>query len=90
MPTATYQIDISATSGLYSAVTMQPGTVMWSSIPERASRAIAPVCEPSQAYYWKYAWQRDEREALDELAAGQGRVFENADEAIRYLLSTDD
>ena len=44
----------------------------------------------SQAYYWKRAWQDAEREALEELAAGQGRVFPNAEAAIRYLLGPDD
>jgi len=49
-----------------------------------------PLTSIGQAYYWKHAWQQGERESLDELAAGKGRIFTNPADAVRYLLSTDE
>lgn len=39
-----------------------------------------------QLYYWSSRWQSDEQETLDELARGQGRRFESARDAVRWLL----
>ena len=49
-----------------------------------------PVIPAGQEYYWTPEWQAGEREALAELAAGQGRTFDTVDDALRYLFSTDD
>jgi len=43
----------------------------------------------SQLYYWTTKWQRDEQEALAELARGEGRTFDTPQDAIRWLLSED-
>ncbi len=43
-----------------------------------------------QLYYWKRAWQVNERLAVAELARGEGREFESAADATRWLLSADD
>ena len=43
-----------------------------------------------QMYYWTWAWQVDERLAAAELARGEGREFESAADATRWLLSADE
>jgi hypothetical protein len=48
------------------------------------------VVPASQLYYWKRAWQADEQCAMAELARGEGREFESATDAIRWLLADDD
>jgi hypothetical protein len=54
------------------------------------SRTIPAAVDRGQAYYWSYVWQMGEQESRAELAAGQGKTFDNADDAIRWLLSDDD
>lgn len=44
----------------------------------------------NQLYYWKRAWQADEQRAVAELARGEGREFDSATDAIRWLLADDD
>jgi len=61
----------------------------WSDIPAGASESLPPVISRSQAYYWSVAWQMGEKEALQELARGEGRRFDDPTEAIRWLLSDD-
>lgn len=55
-----------------------------------ASRKVPPVTSRSQAYYWTHAWQRDEQDSLAARKVGDSVVFDNAQDAIRYLLSEDD
>jgi len=43
-----------------------------------------------QRYYWKRAWQVDERLAVAELARDEGREFESAADATRWLLSAEE
>ncbi len=39
-----------------------------------------------QAWFWSDAWQRGEREASDQLAAGEGTVFDDSDAFLDSLL----
>jgi hypothetical protein len=39
----------------------------------------------SQAYYWKNLWQQGEQESLADIAAGRVYVFDDIDEALRFL-----
>ena len=50
---------------------------------------MPPAIGEGQAYYWSRAWQRDQQESIAELIAGNGVSFDNAEEAIRWLLSSD-
>ncbi len=43
-----------------------------------------------QAYYWTREWQEGEAEALAELERGEGVVFEDPKEAVRWLNSDDE
>ena len=62
------------------------------------ARATTPVREggpplvipESQEYYWTAEWQAGEREALAEIAAGEGKRFQNARDAVHWLLSSED
>ncbi|MGH8933020.1 MAG: hypothetical protein ACRDZO_20945 [Egibacteraceae bacterium] len=57
--------------------------------PPRPSRI--PFSLPSsQLYYWTRRWQEDEAEAVDELARGEGHLFTDTAEALRWLLSDED
>lgn len=38
-----------------------------------------------QAYYWSDAWQSEERESLDAIAAGDSHLFESAEEVVKWL-----
>ncbi len=51
---------------------------------------MPPSISRSQLYYWSQKWRADEAESLAELAAGEGRRFENAQDAIRWLLSNEE
>jgi hypothetical protein len=50
----------------------------------------AVVVPESQRYYWTRAWQQNERVAVEEVARGKGRRFDNPADAIRWLLSSED
>lgn len=58
---------------------------------ERPAGSTLPAAIPeSQLFYWTSKWQADEAESICELDAGEGQTFDNADEAIRWLLDPDD
>jgi hypothetical protein len=82
-------IEINATTMSRASVRTDLASASWSSVPRDASRSVAPLTSHSQAYYWSHAWQADEAESLAALAAGEGRVFGDAQSAIRWLLSSE-
>lgn len=43
----------------------------------------------AQLYYWSAKWQADETETLMEIESGNAHHFDDADGAIRWLLSGD-
>lgn len=44
----------------------------------------------SQAYFWQALWQVDEERAERERDAGEGMVFDNAEDAISWLKQSKD
>jgi hypothetical protein len=42
-----------------------------------------------QLYYWTDEWQANEALAIEEIRTGKARVFDNADEAIKWLMSAE-
>jgi hypothetical protein len=46
--------------------------------------------DPDQAWYWTDAWQRKEREAEEDLAAGRYKTFDTMEEFLADLDSDDD
>jgi hypothetical protein len=78
---------------LASAVTPHPDLTGEShgNYERPASGTPFPASMPeSQLFYWTRKWQADEAESAVELAEGQGQTFDNADEAIRWLLDPND
>lgn len=61
-----------------------------SSLPYQVPTGVPLSIDAGQACYWSYAWRLGELESRAELAGGQGQTFRNAQEAIRWLLSTKD
>lgn len=45
--------------------------------------------QPDQGYYRTDEWQAAEKESLDALARGEGRVFATAQDAIEWLQDDD-
>ena len=43
----------------------------------------------SQAYFWQFDWQLDEEQAERERDSGQGMVFDDPEDAIRWLMEGD-
>ena len=41
--------------------------------------------EPDQTYFWTEEWQKGEREADEDIAAGRVQHFDSADDAITFL-----
>lgn len=58
-----------------------------SSAPEVAPRRTPLFVTRNEAYYWSREWQSDEAEALQELERGEGKVFHDPREAVRWLRS---
>ena len=61
-----------------------------SSTPEPRPRRVPLFVPRREAYYWTREWQDDEAEALKELERGEGRVFDDPKEAVRWLRSPED
>lgn len=67
------------------------GTAVSNMAPRPPTAGAMPSAIPrSQVYFWTSRWQRDEAAAIEELRNGLGRCFDDATEAIRWLLSDDD
>jgi hypothetical protein len=91
MPTATFRFAVGATQSSFMKRTFTHYVpASWSQMPERVTRAIPPLTDKSQAYFWSRAWQEGERAAEADIAAGRVRRFANAQAAARYLLSDED
>ena len=84
-------VDIASTEsveGVYLETRTDQTNV--SPMPCPVSHTIPPSIDRGQAIYWSYAWRAGEEETRKALAEGQGKTFPNAQEAIRWLLSSDD
>jgi hypothetical protein len=63
------------------------------SVATPSERRRIPLTIPSaQEYYWRYSWQRDERESLEGHDSGESVVFDSddAEDAARWLRESDD
>lgn len=66
----------------------RPITIGNGHLPQIPS-GMPTVIPRDQLYYWSAKWQADEAEAVAELDSGEGRSFDSATDAIRWLLSDD-
>lgn len=63
---------------------------VFTNMPKSTRRRRVPAAIPAdQAYYWSRRWQHDERESVAEIERGEAHRFEDANAAIRWLLSDD-
>lgn len=61
------------------------------SVPTRRSPYRVPFfLSRGQTYYWTREWQEGEAEADAELRRGEGRIFDDPEEALRWLDSLED
>ena len=68
--------ELGIEEGDYMEVTLKEGVIMISP---------AQVVDKSQAYFWSKSWQREEREADEDIEAGRVRVFDDVDSLISDL-----
>ncbi len=68
--------ELGIEEGDYMEVTMKDGVIVISP---------AQVVDRSQAYFWSKRWQREEREADEDIEAGRVRVFDDVDSLIADL-----
>lgn len=66
-------------------VTVRLDSTASSSSPGCMSRHVPCSIPRDQLYYWTREWQEGEAEALAELERGEGVVFEDPKEAVRWL-----
>ena len=81
-------IDASNTNAGFStsqALRSSQATVLF-----HGARPLPPAADAGEAYYWTHAWQAAQQESLDALERGEGVTFDSADDAIRWLLSSDE
>jgi hypothetical protein len=52
----------------------------------KLSPTIPAFIPANQTYYWSSRWQEAERQALNDLASGRARTFDDPRDAARYLL----
>jgi hypothetical protein len=61
-----------------------------SSAPEPMPRRVPLFVPRSEAHYWRRDWQQGEAEADAELRRGEGKTFNNLQDAFRWLDSPED
>lgn len=71
---------------------VKPGSLieMASGTPRRLPRHIPFSVPRDQLYYWTREWQEAEAEADEELRRGEARIFDDPEEALRWLDSPED
>lgn len=69
------------------ALEAQDGDDLTFQIDERGRVILdrARLIPPDQAWFWTERWQRMERDAQEDIAAGRVQSFENMDEALTWL-----
>ena len=68
--------ELGIREGDYMEVTLKEGVIVISP---------AQVVDKSQAFFWSERWQREEREADEDIEAGRVRVFDDVDSLISDL-----
>lgn len=84
----TITIDASNTNA--ASLTNHPLRSSQATVLFHGARPLPPAADAGEAYYWTHAWQAAQQESLDALERGEGVTFDSADDAIRWLLSSDE
>ena|GEM_PF-4663421 len=78
---------VESSSGTLSYHEMLTYTNIDVSTPPLPTQSDVPAAiDAGQAYYWRYTWQLGERESREEIARGRGKTFDQAKDALRWLL----
>jgi hypothetical protein len=72
------------------SVDIRPDAASLSAMSPRSSRRVPFFITRDQAYFWSWEWQEGEAEADEELQRGEARVFDDLEEALRWLDSPED
>jgi hypothetical protein len=81
MSTATFSLRASGVSNQAE----RGATRSYSNVRAKAALSV----DEGQLYYWSATWQENERIVRAELARGEGRAFDSADELLAWLDSDD-
>lgn len=84
-----YLVELDAAKGS-DKVEIDPAYQSASVGPEKPSPRVPFFIPRAQAYYWSREWQRGEAEADTELRRGEARVFDDPQEALRWLDDPED
>jgi antitoxin PrlF len=70
---------------------LSTGDLLRAEVTENGSIILTPVVavDRAQAYFWNPRWQQGEREADEDIRAGQVETFERIDDFIHGLNSED-
>lgn len=92
MSERTMIVDPSAarTDSRQDEVRVTPGSDAWYFVSRPAPRYVPLFAPRGQMYYWTRDWQNGEDEADEELRRGEARVFDNAEDALRWLDDPED
>jgi AbrB family looped-hinge helix DNA binding protein len=67
------------------AAHVPPQTELTVEVASDGSIVLKPVRDPEQAWFWTEEWQAGEREADEQIAKGEGTIYENEEEFSRAL-----
>lgn len=88
----TYMLYGSATAAPNGGVYAVPASSSTTD-PARLPEGMPAAIPADQAYYWSFAWQRDIRESMEALRAGDYELFDDPNDpndVVRWLLETED
>lgn len=68
---------------------LQEGDQLEVEINDRGEMKLVPTIQvpEDQAWFWTEEWQKDEKEADEDIKAGRVKSFENVDEVLHWLES---
>ena len=83
--------QITLPSSIRREANLKEGDTLEVLIEHDGSLRLVPkvVIDRSQAYFWTKRWQKGERAAEDDIEAGRVSRFDDIDEALEFLDSTD-
>lgn len=85
----TMTIDTARVQSAASTAAIPVGTSTETNSTLPAPRGMPASVPADELYYWSESWQAGEGETRESLARGEGRTFNTAKDAIRYLLTND-
>ncbi len=84
----THITGVSTADSTAGTVLADAGAV--SSNVKRLSGKMPLFVPRSETFYWTPEWQYGEQEALKELERGEGKVFHDPEEAVRWLMEPEE